>query len=135
MLKTVDIEETSYEGNNKVIAEWYCQLGISDKASSKELAMEMLLVWIGDQLTVEHIRGLQKYRHKDLNSFDRMDYILLQFGWFHLVMAFANSFHKQFLGTSVSMGSLQQAFDVLQYKGLQKTETKGPFWAHIDEVL
>lgn len=34
MLKTVDIEETSYEGNDKVIAEWYRQLGILDKARS-----------------------------------------------------------------------------------------------------
>ena len=135
MLKTVDIEETSYEGNDKVIAEWYCQLGISDKASSKELSMETLLVWIGDQLTVERIWGLQRYRYEDLNSFDHMDYILPQFGWFHLVMVFANSLHKQYLGMSASIGSLQQAFDVLQHKGLQKTETKGPFWAHIDEAL
>jgi len=57
------------------------------------------------------------------------------FGWFHLVMAFANSLHKQYLGISSIVGSLQQAFDVLQRKGLHKPETKGPFWHHLNEAL
>ena len=67
--------------------------------------------------------------------YDRMDWMLPTFGWFHLVMAFMNSLHKQYLSTSASIGGLQQAFDVLQQKGLQKPETKGIFWAHLNEAL
>jgi hypothetical protein len=57
------------------------------------------------------------------------------FGWFHLVMAFANSIHKQYLGTSAAIGSLRQAFDILKRKGLITQSTKGPFWHNLDEAL
>ncbi|KAF9242900.1 hypothetical protein BU15DRAFT_60190 [Melanogaster broomeanus] len=135
ILKTQDQEEASYDGNDKAILGWFHQLGILSEEQLKKIGLECLIVWIGDQLTAERLRGLQRYRHEDINSYDWMDWMLPTFGWFHLVMAFANSLHKQYLGTSAGIGGLQQAFDVLQCKGLQKPETKGPFWAHLDEAL
>lgn len=57
------------------------------------------------------------------------------FGWFHLVMAVANSLHKQYLGTTVGTGSLRQAFELLKRKGLITSSTKGPFWHHLDEAI
>ncbi|KAK6971606.1 hypothetical protein R3P38DRAFT_3336690 [Favolaschia claudopus] len=96
---------------------------------------QRIIAWMGDQLTVERLRGLWKYRHEGHNSFDRMDYMIPVFGWFHLVMAFANSIHKQYLGTSAVIGSLRQAFDVLKRKGLITQSTKGPFWHNLDEAL
>ena len=135
ILQTQDQEEASYDGNDKAILGWFRQLGISTEDELKKTGNERFLVWIGDQLTVERLRGLRRYRHEDVNSYDRMDWVLPTFGWFHLVMAFANSLHKQYLGTSAGIGGLRQAFDVLQRKGLQKSETKGPFWAHLDEAL
>ena len=39
------------------------------------------------------------------------------FGWFHLMIAFANSLHKQYLGTNARCG-LMDAFMVLEHKGL-----------------
>jgi hypothetical protein len=90
---------------------------------------------MGDQLTVERLQGLWKYRHEDFNSFDCMDYMIPVFGWFHLVMAFANSLHKQYLGTSAGIGGMRQAFDVLKRKGLVIQSTKGPFWHHLDEAI
>ncbi|KAK6978306.1 hypothetical protein R3P38DRAFT_3334310 [Favolaschia claudopus] len=95
---------------------------------------QRIIAWMGDQLTVERLRGLWKYRHEDHNSFDRMDYMIPVFGWFHLVMAFANSIHKQYLGTSAVIGSLRQAFDVLKRKGLITQSTKGPFWHNLSEA-
>ncbi|KAJ3494148.1 hypothetical protein NLJ89_g10869 [Agrocybe chaxingu] len=49
-------------------------------------------------------------------------------------MAFANSLHKQYLGTSKSRG-LKQAFQLLEKKGLTKVLTKGPFFHDLDEAL
>ncbi|KAF8838046.1 hypothetical protein BDN67DRAFT_991470 [Paxillus ammoniavirescens] len=108
ILRTIDQEEATKE-------EFFCQLGIGNED--------------------EMLRGLFKYRYEDFNSFDRMDYMIPVFGWFHLVMAFANLLHKQYLGIAAIIRSLQQAFDVLQRKGLHKVETKGPFWHHLHKAL
>ncbi|KAG1724660.1 hypothetical protein EDB19DRAFT_1644419 [Suillus lakei] len=135
ILHTVDIEEASYEGNDKVMAEWFRQLGMDSEDAKRHIGTGKVILWIGDQMTVERLRGLYKYRHEDFNAFDRMDYLIPVFGWFHLQMAFANSLHKQYIGTSASTGSLQQAFNLLQRKGLHKSETKGPFWHHLHEAL
>jgi hypothetical protein len=96
------------------------------------------LPWLGDQLTVGRLRRLWKYRHEDYNSYDRMDWMIPVFGWFHLIMALANSLHKQYPSTSANIGGLRQAFDVLNRKGLISQATKGPFWhkaiKHISEA-
>ena len=49
-------------------------------------------------------------------------------------MAFANSLHKQYLGTSSGRG-LKQAFELLERKGLTKIQNKGPFHHDLEEVL
>ena len=49
-------------------------------------------------------------------------------------MAYVNSLHAQYLGTSVGLG-LRKAFETLGRKGLLKAETKGVFWHHLDEAL
>ncbi|KIJ15179.1 hypothetical protein PAXINDRAFT_12088 [Paxillus involutus ATCC 200175] len=135
VLHTANQEEASYEGTDKVIIGIFRQLGLYGEDERIKTALERFIVWIGDQLTVERLRGLHRYRYEDMNSYDRMDYMLPMFGWFHLIMAFAHSLHRQYLGNSAVMGSLQQAFDLLKRKGLQKTETKGPFWHHLNEAL
>jgi hypothetical protein len=135
ILGTADIEEASYEGNDKVIEEWFRQLGMDSEAEKKKTGLERVIPWVGDQLTIERLRGLWKYRHEDDNSFDRMDYMIPVFGWFHLVMAFANSLHKQYLGTPAGIGGIHQAASLLKRKGLLTQSTQGPFWHHLDEVL
>ena len=62
-----------------------------------------------------------------------MDFVVLIFGWLHLQMAFANSLHKQYLGTSSRRG-LKQAFELLERKGLAKVLTR-PFFHNLDEAL
>lgn len=52
MLDTVHIEEVSYEGNIKVIAEWLRQLHFNTADLKKRLALEQFVIWVGDQLTV-----------------------------------------------------------------------------------
>ena len=60
--------------------------------------------------------------------------MVLTFGWFHLLMAAANTFHKQYLGTSRGRG-LSHAIDILEKKGLGSVQTKGPFYHDLNETL
>ncbi|KAF8153869.1 hypothetical protein B0H34DRAFT_753337 [Crassisporium funariophilum] len=135
ILGTCELEEASYEGTLKVMAEFFKQLDLSSEVEESRTSTERFIAWIGDQLTVERLRGLWKYRHEDHNAFDRLDYMIPVFGWFHLVMAFANSLHKQYLGTSAGIGGMRHAFDLLKRKGLISQATKGPFWHHLDEAI
>ncbi|KAF9231490.1 hypothetical protein BU15DRAFT_90901 [Melanogaster broomeanus] len=125
MLGSVNIPEQSYADNERVVDELLHQLNLSG-ASEKEqqLGLKKTIVWLGDQLTVERLRGLFKYRSRDANSFDRLDWM----------MAFANSLHKQYLGTTAGRG-LMQAFTLLGRKGLGSTSTRGPFHHHLEEAL
>ncbi|KAI0265992.1 hypothetical protein BC834DRAFT_824511, partial [Gloeopeniophorella convolvens] len=132
MLYTADIEEASYDGNRQAVEEWLRQLGLSGE--KLRLATDFVIAFIGDQLTVERLRGLMRYRHKDINGYERLDWVLPVFGWLHLLFAFAASILGQYEGTSAGYG-LRRAFDLLKRKGLQKTLTKGPFWHHLDEAL
>lgn len=135
MLETAPIEEASYDGNDKVITEWFRQLQLDSEVEQKQTGLHRVLVCCGDQLTMDRLRGLYKYRHEDFNSFDRMDYLVLSPGWFHLVMAFALSLYKQYYGTSNSVGLLRHAFDLLQKKKMSSPASKGPFWNDLDEAL
>ena len=100
----------------------------------KKLGLETVIAWVGDQLTIDQLRNLFKFRAEDLNSFDRLDWMVLTFGWFHLLMAAANTFHKQYLGTSWGRG-LSHAIDILEKKGLGSVQTKGPFYHDLNETL
>lgn len=134
MLGTVHIEEASYEGNDQLIMEWFKQLNLHNEDEKKRTGLERVIVWVGDQLTVERLRGLFKYRAQDHTSFDRLDWLVVVFGWFHLMMAFANSMHKQYLGTNAGCG-LMHAFTVLERKGLHTVQTRGPFHQQLHDAI
>ena len=134
MLGTVNIPELSYEDQARLMDEWFKQLGWDNPGEKMKVAMKKVVAWIGDQLTVDRLRGLFKFRAEDENSFERMDFMILVFGWLHLQMAYANSLHKQYLGTSKGRG-LKQAFELLERKGLSCTMTKGPFFHDLNEAL
>ncbi|KDQ51468.1 hypothetical protein JAAARDRAFT_62515 [Jaapia argillacea MUCL 33604] len=99
VLGIVQIEEASYEGNEKLLKEWFAQLRLNSELEKKATGAERVIPWIGDQLTIERLCGLFKFHCQDLNSFDRLDWLVLIFGWFHLEMAFAGLLHKQYLGS------------------------------------
>lgn len=84
---------------------------------------------------MSRLRGLFRFLAEDLNSYERLDYMVPVFGWFHLLMAVANLLHRQYYGTSAGVGGLRHAFDLLERKGLATQSTKGPFWHHLDEAL
>lgn len=134
LLGTVNIPEASYEDNERLIKEWMSQLGWGSPAEQKKTGTERVVAWCGDQLTMDRLRGLFKYHAEDPNSYERLDYTVLAFGWLHCQMAFANSLYKQYLGTTQGRG-LHQAFVLLEKKGLTKLQTKGPFHHDLEEAL
>ncbi|KAK7007604.1 hypothetical protein R3P38DRAFT_2644943 [Favolaschia claudopus] len=134
LLGTLNIPEASYEDNSRLIIEWLKQLGYSDDHAQKKLGLEQVMAWVGDQLTVDRLRNLFRFRAEDDNSFERLDWLLFPPGWLHIQMAFANSIHKQHLGTAKGRG-LSAAFDILKRRGLQTQRTQGTFFHDLDETL
>ncbi|KAG5634601.1 hypothetical protein H0H81_001411 [Sphagnurus paluster] len=134
LLGTVNIPEASYKDHERLIDEFFGQLGWKTPGQQMRLAMKKVVAWVGDQLTMDWIRGLFKFRAEDENSFERLDFIVLSFGWLHLQMAFAKSLHKQYLGTSEGRG-LRHAFELLKQKGLTRVLTQGPFHHDLEEAL
>ncbi|KAF9528728.1 hypothetical protein CPB83DRAFT_894233 [Crepidotus variabilis] len=134
MLGTVGIAEASYKDNERLIKEWFKQLGWASPLERLKVATSKVVAWIGDQLTMDRLCGLFKFRARDENSFERLDYSVFAFGWLHCRMAFANSLHKQYLGTSQGRG-LMHTFILLSKKGLNTAKTEGPFFNDLTELL
>lgn len=134
MLQTKHMDEASYDGNMRLLDEWLRQLKLDSKADQMKLATDQIIPFVGDKLTVSRLRGLQHFRSQDHNGYDRFDWMVVLFGWFHLQMTFATSLFAQYLGTSSGSG-LAQAFDLLKRKGLPSTSTKGPFHHNLEEAL
>ena len=127
MLDLLHIDEVSYEGNDRVLEEWFRQLKLDAKG-------DQLVVWAGDQLTVSRIRGLKKFRCMDLNSHDRLEFLKPVFGWFHAQMAIEHSLHSQYWGTRAGHG-LVHAFELLNRKGLSSPSIQGVFHQNIKDGL
>ncbi|KAJ7868006.1 hypothetical protein B0H13DRAFT_2253848 [Mycena leptocephala] len=123
LLGSVKIPEASYEDNANLIRD-----------IKKKLSYEEVMAWVGDQLTVDRLRNLFRFRAENDNGFERLDWLVVPPGWLHIQMAFANSIHKQHLGTSKGRG-LSAAFDILGRKGLQSSQTEGPFFHDLSETL
>ncbi|KAJ7774231.1 hypothetical protein DFH07DRAFT_732844, partial [Mycena maculata] len=134
LLGTLNIPEASYEDNARLIIEWLKQLNSHLPEAQQKLGLEQIMAWVGDQLTVDRLRNLFRFRAEDENSFERLDWLLIPPGWLHIQMAFANAIHRQHLGTSKGRG-LSSAFDILTRKGLQSTRTEGPFFHDLNEAL
>jgi len=128
------LEEASYEGNASVIAAILHQLNLDTEEEMKKTGLDHVVVWIGDQLTSAWLQGLFNFHAQDFNSFERLDWLVPTFGWFHLLMAFANSLHMQYLGTTAGYG-LMHAFTLLERRGLTLVQTCGPFHQNLYDAI
>ncbi|KAF8573690.1 hypothetical protein K439DRAFT_1374562 [Ramaria rubella] len=81
VLETSSQEEATCDGNDKLIWEWFAQLGLDTRDEQVKTASRRIIAWCGDQLTVERLRGLFKFRGQDFNSFDRLDWIVTVCIW------------------------------------------------------
>ncbi|KIJ10153.1 hypothetical protein PAXINDRAFT_164295 [Paxillus involutus ATCC 200175] len=94
IIGSINNPKASYADNERVMDEILSLLGLNGTPEKQcHLATEKIIAWAGDQLTIDRLRGLFKYRSQETNSFDRLDWMVLMFGWLHLQMAFANSLH------------------------------------------
>ena len=134
MLGTEHLEEASYEGNASVIAAILHQLKLDTDEEMKKIGLDCVIPLVGDQLTAAHLHGLYGFQAQDCNAFEWLDWLVVNFGWFHLLMAFANSLHKQYLGTTAGWG-LMHAFTLLSHKGLSTVQTRGPFHQHLHKAI
>lgn len=134
MLGMEHLEEASYEGNDQVMMAIAHQLGLDTKDEQKKTGLHRVIPWCGDQLTAERLHGLYKFCGQDRNAYERLDWLVVVFGWFHLQMAFANSLHKQYLGTTAGRG-LMHAFTLLERKGLHTVQTCGPFHQNLHDAI
>ncbi|KAN0091041.1 hypothetical protein V8E55_004607 [Tylopilus felleus] len=116
---------SSYDGNDQVMQAIIHQLGLDSVEKMQKTGLERVIVWVGDQLTIEFLCWLYKFHAQDCNSYDRLDW---------LIMAFANSLHKQYLGTTAGRG-LMHAFTLLERKGLQSVKTAGPFYQNLHDAI
>ena len=134
LLGTVNIPEASYDDNSRLIKEWLRQLRVEGAEMQQKIGLERVIAWAGDQLTIDRLRNLFKFRAEDLNSYDRLDWLVLVNGWLHIMMILGNTIHKQYLGTSRGRG-ISQAIDLLNKKGLGNAQIKGPFHHDLEELL
>ncbi|THH29765.1 hypothetical protein EUX98_g4409 [Antrodiella citrinella] len=135
MLGTMHISESSLEGNSKVVDAMLTQLGVGTNEERQKLGVSRLVFFLGDQLTVGHLRTLQHMRCQDPNSFDRMDHIIPIFGWLHFEMTEVRSLHKQYLGTETGLVSLRRALVSLGRKDLMLAGTQGDFHEKFSKTL
>src|ERR1700678_4182059 len=77
LLGSVDIPEASYEDNSRLVEEWFRQLGLDSEEDQRRLATKKIVSWVGDQLTVDGLRGLFKFCAEDENSSTRLDFVVL----------------------------------------------------------
>lgn len=134
MLDTSKIDPSSYEGNIKSMEEWWRQLGINGPEAQRRLANETVLPWIGDQLTASRLRGIIRMRARDLNCAERVEQLVVLFGWLHFQMTVGQSIHAQYYGTADGMG-LRRDFDLLKRRGLAKPSVQGTFHSTLCEAL
>ncbi|KDQ16269.1 hypothetical protein BOTBODRAFT_622811 [Botryobasidium botryosum FD-172 SS1] len=134
MLGTVPIEEATYSGNLQVVDNILGQLGFKDQATMEKLGLgEKTIPWGGDQLTDSRLKILKWLRAGDVNGFERKDWMVNFFGWFHTVMILANAIYDNHRGTPKDFGFARD-IGLLGIKGLASTKEK-PMFHTIDDLL
>lgn len=133
-LETIHQEESTLEGNDRILQYYLGALGLGSPLEQQKLGLEGVLTWSGDLLTQLRLQALQRMRMAENNSFERLDWLVPLFGFFHLMMAFAKSLHSQYYGTFSGLG-LAHAFQLMGRKGLGKPSTKGNFHHTLEEAL
>ncbi|VDB95732.1 unnamed protein product [Peniophora sp. CBMAI 1063] len=134
VLSTLHIEEGSYQGNLKLLGDWLVQLGVVTRKALERFGLEKLWPFVGDQLTVERLRGLVNSRSQDMAACDRLDHLVPIGGWFHLEIAHTTSIYDQHAGTNAGKG-LRHAFTNLERKGLSSLKTSTPYYHHLREGI
>lgn len=133
MLQAVNIGEAKTDDNQKVMEKFLSQMGFEDEDTRKMLA-ELLVPWIGDQLTVARLRSLLELLSLEPSQFHRYGWLIHLIALLHTQMAHAKSLHTQYYLTDIDLG-FAHAFNILRRKNLANKSTKGPFHHNLEEAI
>lgn len=132
-LRTVPIDQGSYEGNGLVLEEILRQLHLDTEEQQLRLATSAGLPFPGNLLTGQLQNGLRGLRSEDDNGFDRLDWVLPVHGFFHNRMNFQYAILDNHRGNSAGDG-LAREINALDRRGLPAT-AKQPNLHTLDEFL
>lgn len=134
ILAVEKLDESTYEGTVQIMEKYLEALGWDKGERRRWVAEEAVILLAGDGLTLERIQGLATMRAGDLNGWDRMNAFLASFGWFHVLMAIANSLHDQYLGTAAGFG-INHAAATLKRKYIINIDKRQPWYHHLQEII
>ncbi|KAG8784517.1 hypothetical protein FRC12_018608 [Ceratobasidium sp. 428] len=87
MLGTVPIDESSVGGNMQVITELLRGTELDSVENQKLLGTGVRFIPIvGDQMTAARIRSLKALRVRDPNGYERLSWVVVVPGWFHILL-------------------------------------------------
>jgi hypothetical protein len=128
------IEESSYEGNRLVLNNLLKLMNCGPLSVEAETKVADGAIPIAcDQLTFSLDWRMKLMRSKDRNSFDRLRWLLLSPGFFHVELNLANAILHNHRGTRASYG-LARDISRLGVKGLA-SETDKPYFHTVDDLL
>jgi hypothetical protein len=128
------IEGGSYQGNDLVLAEILKLMHGGTLSTDDEIKIAAgAIPVVGDQLTISRDQQLKNLRAGDRNSFDRLRWLTLSLGFFHVEMILASSILQNHRGTHSSFG-LARDISKIGIKGLA-SQTEKPYFHTVDDLL
>jgi hypothetical protein len=108
ILKTMPIDQASYEGNVEWLMEALSQMGLTQSLEAKKkLASEAVITVVGDELTSKRLKGLKIFRARDDNGLERLEFLNESVGWFHVLMLLGQEIWQVHAGTTTTSGLLR----------------------------
>ncbi|KZT31459.1 hypothetical protein SISSUDRAFT_972472, partial [Sistotremastrum suecicum HHB10207 ss-3] len=86
MFPAVPIEETTSDGNLLVLRSCKTWVDMTSVVQDIRLGTDLMIPWLGDQLTFARLKHLKQMRQMHRCASDRLDYLTPVFGWFHAKM-------------------------------------------------
>jgi hypothetical protein len=115
----------------------YVFLGaLKDQDHRKAIALLTVIVWTGDQLTIQRLRYIIMHRAGEYNEWDRLGMLEPLLAWLHTRMNCGNNIHKQYYGDDREGDfGLAHLFQFLGRRKLHTPSTQGIFYHTLDEAL
>jgi hypothetical protein len=137
MLPTVNVNESTYNGNIQVIRLTLDYLELLDnKEKRNRLALERKIIWIGDQMTSLLCNGAQFFLNEAENPIERLQPFIFMFGGFHCEMALAAATFEKSRGASSGAATFARDTILLSRTGLDTNmNLKRPDFHTVDEFL
>ncbi|CUA73555.1 leucine--tRNA ligase [Rhizoctonia solani] len=135
MLRLRPFDESTNAGNIMALRDFLAQLGFNVEDKIIQMTLEMMVPWIGDQLTVARLRGLQWQRQEEPNGYDRLDPFIFIFGWFHGLMCLSSAIFENHRGSAAGLGFLHSVLILCRNGFSNNMRRKRPDYHTVKEYL